>query len=238
MMPPELTLVTVIFIAIFVQSLVGFGSGLIAMPLLAAALGLRVAAPTFALLALLMELLMLARYHEQFTFGAVWRLMLTIVVGIPIGILTARHIDERVMLFVLGCVVCGYGLYGLLAPRLPRLDGRGWPFVMGLLSGILSGAYNTGGPPLIIYGTSKRWLPQEFKANMQSMFLVGSVVLVFGHVVGGSFTAVVLRYVLLALPVALAALLVGFRVEQRIRPAAFRRGVLALLVVLGLTLIF
>lgn len=237
-MPNELILIVVIFVAIFVQSLVGFGSGLIAMPLLASALTLKIASPTFALVALVMELVMLARYRAEFAFGAVWRLMVTIVLGIPVGIASARWLDERIMLFCLGVVVCGYGLYGLFAPRLPHLKGRGWPFGMGFASGVLSGAYNTGGPPLIIYATSQRWLPQAFKANMQSMFLVGSVALVTGHLLGGSITGTVLRYAALALPVALVALLTGFRLERYIRPAAFRRAVLVLLVGLGLTLIF
>jgi len=237
-MHPELLIIATLFFAIFVQSLIGFGSGLIAMPILAAALTLKVASPFFSLVALGMELTMLARYRAEFRLDSVWRLMLTIVIGIPLGIYGARLIDERVMLFLLGVIVSGYGVYGLVSPRLPNLEGRGWPFGMGLLSGLLTGAYNTGGPPLVIYATSQRWQPQEFKANMQSMFIVSSFTLIIGNLVGGHYTPLVLRYVAFGLPFALLGMFVGFKPERYVHPAVFRKGVLVLLVVLGLTLIF
>lgn len=237
-MPPELTIILVTFVALFAQSLVGFGAGLISMPLLAAALGLKVASPLFSLVALVLELVILVRYRTEFNFGAVWRLMLMSIIGIPIGIASAGFINERFMLLLLGIVVFGYGAYALVSPHVPQLNGPAWPYVMGFLSGLLTGAYNTGGSPLIIYGTGKAWSPQEFKANIQSLFIVSSFVLIVGHLLSGNYTPLVLRYFLVATPAAVLAIAAGFMLEGLISPPTFRKGVLVLLVVLGLTLIF
>lgn len=237
-MSPEIVVVLVIFGAVLVQSLVGFGSALISMPLLAPVLGIKVAAPTFALLALVMEVIIIARHRADFRWRAVWRLMVAALIGIQIGVRAASLVDERVMLILLGMITSGYGIYALTRPLLPKLEHPVWAYGLGFLSGILSGAYNTGGPPYIIYGTSQQWSAGEFKANIQSLFIVGSLGVISGHFFNHNITPEVLRYCLFALPALAVGLLLGFYLDHHIDPTKFRKGVLMMLVVLGLTLIF
>jgi hypothetical protein len=146
-------------------------------------------------------------------------------------------VDDRLAQTILGVIVLAYGLYALISPQLPRLEGRGWPFGLGLIAGLLTGAYNTGGPPLIIYGTSQRWSPREFKANIQSLFLVASLGVITGHSAVGNMTGHTLRLALITIPAVMIALVAGRIAERYINPPAFRRAVLALLIVLGATLI-
>ena len=51
----------------------------------------------------------------------------------------------------------------------------------GLLSGILTGAYNVGGPPVVIYADARRWTPDAVRSNLQSFFLLKGVMLVGVH---------------------------------------------------------
>jgi hypothetical protein len=113
-----------------------------------------------------------------------------------------------------------------------------WAFGFGFVSGLLSGAYNTGGPPYVIYGATQRWEQREFKANIQGVFMVSSVMVTTGHALSGGYTPEVLRLLGFALPAIVLGLGVGFMLEPRISPTAFRRAVLVLLLVLGLSLIF
>jgi hypothetical protein len=236
-MPDELYISLIMLGAAFVQSCVGFGMGLIAMPLLAPRLGFAVASPMFSLIALAVEIVMLAQHRAEFRFDRVWRLAIPLAIGIPIGIAAQDVIDDRIAQVFLGLVVMGYALYALISPQLPRLAGRGWPFGLGFISGLLTGAYNTGGPPLIIYGTSQRWSPREFKASIQSLFVVSSLGVIIGHTLAGNLTVNTLRLALITIPAVMIALLAGRVAERYINPPAFRRAVLILLIVLGATLI-
>jgi uncharacterized protein len=149
----------------------------------------------------------------------------------------AQRLDERLVMIGLGVLMVGYALYLLLGWRVPQLSRRSGA-LFGFASGLLQGAFNSGGPPLVMYGTSQQWSPQAFKSNIQSLFLVGGVLAVISHFASGHVTALVWQYYLLMIPGALLALVAGFALDRYIHPQRFRTAVLILLIVLGLTLIF
>lgn len=227
----------VVFLAIFTQSLTGFGLALVSMPLLAAALGIQTAAPLVALVALLAELILLIYFRQALNLSVVWRLALASVFGVPVGVLALRRLDEGVILAALGLVVAGYALYALLNLRLPALDGSLWAYLAGFLAGVLGGAYNTSGPPVIIFGHSRGWPPAGFKANLQGFFLVNSVVILAAHLWAGNVTAAVWGHLLVSLPAIGLGLWAGLSLDRRIDPAAFRRLVLVVLLLLGIRLL-
>jgi uncharacterized membrane protein YfcA len=228
----------VIFIAIFTQSLTGFGSALVAMVLLPPLLGLQVAAPLVALVAPTTEAGLLLRYRRAVNFQPVWRLCVGAVVAIPLGVVALRRIDEKITLTILGIVVVGYALYALSNFKLPRLEQPGWAFVFGFAAGLLGGAYNTAGPPTVVYGDSRRWSPTEFKANLQSFFLVNDLLVVLSHAVSGNLTPVVWQGYLLGLPAIGLGMWAGLYCDRFLNPAAFRTVVLCLLIGLGLRMLF
>jgi uncharacterized membrane protein YfcA len=227
----------VILVAVFVQSLVGFGSAMVAMALLGAGLGLAVASPLVALMSLTLEIGILARRAAALNLGAVWRVIAGALAGVPLGMLALRRVPEHVLLPLLGLVIAGYALYGLWGRPLPPLRHPAWGYGAGLLAGLLGGAYNTSGPPVIVYGDCRRWTPPEFKSNLQAFFLVADALVVLGHAASGNLTASTLTSYALALPAILLGLGLGLRLERRLAPAAFRRLALLLLLALGARLI-
>ena len=135
-------------------------------------LGVRTAVPLVVLVTGTLEAILLVRYRSAFNFKAVWPLTLASIFGIPVGVWALRGLDEEVLLTVLGAVMAGYALYALLNFKLPELKHPAWAILFGFCAGLLSGAYSVGGPPAIIYGSCRRWNPQEFKSNLQGFFLV------------------------------------------------------------------
>ena len=227
----------VIFLAVFTQTLSGFGVALVSMALLPGIIGIRVASPLVALVSLVLEAFLLWRYYEALSLKAVWRLALASLAGIPIGIWLLNRADERIVLGLLGVVIVGYALYALLQLRLPGLSAPVWAYLSGFLSGMLSGAYNTGGPPVILYGDCRRWLPGEFKGNLQGFFLFNSTFVLISHAVSGNLTLTVWQNFLWALPALAVGIISGISLERYLDPAAFRKVVLVLLVVMGLRMI-
>jgi hypothetical protein len=227
----------VVLLALFTQSLSGFGLALVSMPLLVPVVGIQTAAPLVALIALFGEIILLVYYREALNLGVVWRLALASVVGTPVGILLLRLAPERLVLGLLGFVVAGYALYALLNLRLPRLEGSLWAYTAGFLAGVLGGAYNTSGPPVILYGNCRRWSRDSFKSNLQGFFVVNSVVVLLSHGVAGGFTAEVWGLVPFGLGAAVVGIVAGTGLDKRLNPETFRKVVLVLLLVLGVRLL-
>lgn len=227
----------VVFLAVLTQSVSGFGSALVAMAFLPAMIGIQAATPLVALVAISLEALLLVRYHRAMQVRAILPILAASIVGIPLGIYYLRKIDEEIVLGVLGVVIAGYAGYALLKINLPVLRNIAWGLLAGLLAGMLGSAYNTSGPPVIIYGDSQRWKPEEFKANLQGFFIINSLLVVLAHLVGGNITGEVWRLFLWGLPALLVGVLLGTSLDRWISPAVFRKIALWILLVMGLRLI-
>ncbi len=231
---PNLLPLLVLLLGIFVQSLTGFGSGLVSMAFLPTILSVRTSVPLVALVTGTTELFLLLRYRSAFKLGNVWRMTLASVVAIPLGGWALGWMNEDILLTILGLIIFGYALYALLNFRLPALAHPAWALLAGFLAGLLSGAYSVGGPPAIIYGTCRRWEPEEFKSNLQGFFLVNDVLAIVVHGFNARLTPIVGQYYLLALPVLALGILAGTRLDRYLDPPTFRKLALLLLVVMGL----
>ena len=226
----------IIFLGAFTQSLTGFGIALVAMALLPPLLGLPIASPLVAGISLALEALMLVRYREALKINSIWRVLAASLIGAPLGVYFLSRINENIALFLLGLVISGYALYALTGFRLPELGHPIWAWAAGLVSGMLGGAYNTSGPPVVIYGNCRRWDAGEFKSNLSGFFLFNSIMVVTSHLWSGHYTADVTRILWFALPAMLLGFFAGQTLDRWISPEMFRKMVLAVLVALGMRL--
>jgi uncharacterized protein len=226
----------VIFAAVLLQTLVGFGSAIVAMALLPYMIGLLVAAPLVALVAATLQAVVLVYWRQALTWHAIRRLSVGMVLGVPLGVLALRRFEAGILLPVLGGVIVAYSLYALVNLRMPEMRDSRWAYGIGVLSGVLGGAYNVSGPPVVVYGQCRGWSPAQFKVNLQAFFLLGDALVIVGHGVAGHLTPAVWQTYVFALPAIVLGLIVGLALERFIRAAAFRRMALILLGVLGVRL--
>jgi uncharacterized membrane protein YfcA len=134
-------------------------------------------------------------------------------------------------------LLIGYGLYNLIHPKLPVLTSRIWAYGFGFVAGILGGAYNTNGPPVIIYGTLRRWSPERFRATLQGYFFPNGLVIMLRHILGRLWTRQVFQLFGPALPLVLAAIFLGAPLNRRIPARRSDRLIYVILIVLGLILL-
>jgi uncharacterized membrane protein YfcA len=207
------------------------------MAFLPGLLGVQTAVPLMVLVSASMEGFLLIRLWAHFNLQAVWRLMLTAVLGIPLGVWALRGLSERSLLLVLGVILDGYALYALFNFRLPGLEHPAWAYPVGFVSGLLSGTYGVGGPPVIIYAACRGWNPGEFKSNLQGLFLIGNSLALVSHAIAGNLTRPVWSNYWYALPVIALGLLAGTVMDRFVNPQLFRKLVLVLLVIMGLRFI-
>lgn len=226
----------VVFLGCFTQSLTGFGVALVTMALLPSLIGLQVATPLVALVGIVLEVLILIRYRESLKIRSILGLIISCIVSVPVGVVYFRRLDENFALFLLGLIIAVYAIYALTGFRLPALHHPIWAWMFGFVGGLLGGAYNTSGPPAVVYGNCRKWTPQEFKSNLAGYFLVGSMMVVSTHWLSGNFTSIVWSNFWVTSPALLLGFLLGQSMDRWINPESFRRIVLVMLVVLGFRL--
>ena len=241
-MPPELLYVLpILFLAALCRATFGFGDALLAMPPLVLALGAPVATPLMALVAFTIGVGILLRGWREVDWGEAWRLIAASALGIPLGIVLLRQAPERWIKVALGLIVVGYALYSLARQRAatpgPRLQSPRWAWPFGFVAGLLGGAYNTNGPPAVVYGTLRGWEPQRFRATLQGYFLPAGGLVVVAHGLSGLWTAEVGWLYLGALPAVGAGLALGSWLHPKLPPGRFDVALNVLLLVLGALLL-
>lgn len=223
----------VLFLCAFIRSAVGLGDALLAIPLLGMIMSLSTASPVVALAGFTMSLSILVANRETVDFQSAWRLIVASLVGIPFGVFLLHTAPERVVKSVLGLVLVVYGVYNLLTPGVPHVhhEKYAWPF--GFLAGVLGGAYNTSGPPVVIYGTLRRWSPEYFRATMQCYFFFTFLATIISHSVARLLTPLVFELFLWSLPGIGVGIYLGGKVHRMIPQQMFSRVLFSLLVVIG-----
>jgi uncharacterized membrane protein YfcA len=227
----------VIFLATLIRSAFGFGEALVAVPLLALRMPVEVAAPLSVLVSITVAAAVVLEDWHQVHLGSAWRLVLSTLLGIPLGLLLLAAVSGPVVKAVLAVVIMAFSAYGL-ARRTPlelHDDRLAWLF--GFAAGVLGGAYGMNGPPLVIYGTLRRWSAEQFRATLQGYFLPASVVGMAGYWLAGLWVCAVTRYYLLSLPVAVAAIFLGRVINRRLAGPRFLPYVHVGLIVIGTLLL-
>jgi hypothetical protein len=230
---PILLAMGIIFISAFVRSAIGFGDALIAMPLLAMTLGIQIATPLVAFAASTIAVTILARNWRSVDIRSAWRLILLSLAGIPFGLVLLRVAPEYMVKAILGVLLILYGLYSLVTPALPVIRSERSAYIFGFVAGVLGGAYNTNGPPIVMYGLLRRWPPENFRATLQCYFLFTGLSILIGHGLAGLWTPFVLRLYLYSIPLIMLAIYAGGRINNHIPRDFFSRIVYAFLIVIG-----
>lgn len=234
---PE-AVVGIVFAAALLRSALGFGDAVVAMPLLTMAVGLKTASPIVAFIGPTISLLILARNWRKVEFRSAGRLVAATLVGIPVGIYGLARLPEEPLKVLLGLVILGYGVFGLVRPA-ARIEGeRPWlAWAVGWTAGVLGGAYNTNGPPVVAYGMLKGWPPERFRATLQGYFLPTGAAILAGHGLAGLWTGEVLRGYLYALPAIVLGVALGGLLHKKLPQAIFAKLVYISLAAMGALLL-
>jgi len=104
---------------------------------------------------------------------------------------------------------------------------------VGVASGLLNGALNEGGPPVIIFVTLQGWGKDDAKATLQFFFLFVQVLTIAQLVAHGVLQPYHLYYDAVGLPAAALGIGVGVAVYNRLDVVLFTRIVVAAMLVTG-----
>ncbi len=233
----QFVFITIIVLgASIIQALFGFGFGLISVPLMIFFVDL----PTAIVTATAVSTVSCAvQWWESRAVQAremAQRLVLSALFGMPFGLWLLLNLDARLMKGILGVVVL-IGVFlsikGFDLQRLPKT----FDYAMGVISGVLSTATSTNGPPLVFLLHARHFEPREFRAVLNRVFTFLNFLTVVIFTLAGKMTAEALQLALFSIPVMGLGVFVGTRLRAKINPDHFRNLVIGLLTLSGLSAI-
>lgn len=226
----------VVLLAYWVRGMAGFGSGLIAVPLLTLMWPVTLVVPVVVALDYLGSVGQGIGNVSQVAWREQLVLIPFMVIGVGGGLWLLHAVSTARLARILGGFVIVYALYQMLP--LPDLRAsRAAASYCGFLGGLVGTLFGTGGPFYVIYLNLRGLDRSVFRATFAMNFLIDGGVRLAAFVAAGLFHRQTLGYLLAAVPIAGAGLYVGGRVQTGLSPRAFLIVIRVLLLASGLALL-
>ena len=195
-----------------------------------------VAAPLSVLVSITVAAIIILQDWKKIHVKSAGWLVLSTVFGIPLGLWLLTSVEEQIVKLILGVIIVLFSIYSILgkSPVVLKEDKMNWLLGCGFVAGILGGAYGLNGPPLVIYGSLRRWSPQHFRATLQGYFLPASIAGMIGFYISGLWTAEVNHYYLISLFTIIPAIFLGRILNRQLSAEGFLKWVYVGLLLIGI----
>ena len=226
----------VVFAAYLVRGIAGFGSALIALPLLSLRFPLVVIVPLVVLLDYIGSLGQGVKARDEIAWGDLLPLIPFTLLGATTALYLFDTLESQTLSRLLGVFVILFAIYQLLPT--PQVRGsRISSLPYGYLGGLMGTLFGIGGPFYVIYLTIRGLSSSQFRASFAAYFTLDATARLVGYGVLGFLSAPMWRMFAAVLPVAILALWIGGRLHVGLEPLAFKRIISGLLLVSGITLL-
>ena len=229
----------IFLLAGFTQGASGFGSSLVAMPLLTLFMDVQTAVPLCMLNSLLITLCLSLQLRRHIEWARIKPLLIGCLPGILFGIFVLKNVSNSVLQICLGLLVVGYALYSLLLTKRQYSGELSslWAYLAGFLTGGIGSSLGAGGPPTIIYVSLTAWTNDEIKATLSIFFFIAGVFVALGHAVSGLTTGIILRQLMYSAPFTVIGVLGGIMLYSRINRRYYIKTMLWLLLFMGIAML-
>jgi len=212
---------------------VGFGFGLVAIPVLLLYLEPQQTVVVSNSLIGIVMAMVLARTWRHLKLRASIGLVIGGMAATPIGVLALNSASPSALRITIAIVIIFLGLFSLSSVQLPFAQRRPAGLIFGFLTSLAVTTIGIGGPMGAIYAIAQRWNAETVRA-MLALFFLTSDIMAFALYVG---TGLVTRDTLANIGVMIPGLVIGCGLAAvlvtRINERIFRHAVVAVIVVAG-----
>ena len=224
-------------IGYIVLGMVGFGTVLVAAPVLAHSMPVSSIVPLLAVMDCAATTTNGIRLGSKVERGELVRIVPLMVLGSVAGAYLLLTIPGRPMMAALGLFLIGYALYGLFGRPPTALIPRFWVFPLGFLGGVFSAMFGSGGFVYALY--LARRLPDRdaVRATQSALLSLATLTRVIIFAIAGVYSD--LRLLVLALclvPAMVLGMWIGERITLRLTREQFLRVLHVVLIAGGTTL--
>jgi len=168
-----------------------------------------------------------------------WRFSAILFVTILLSAQLITQLPRDLLLIMLGLFITVFAILQIIGWA-PQMAGRARIWVetgMALIGGFFGGMTGIWGPPTVLYLTALNTPKTESVRVQGVMYGAGSLILLVSHLKSGVLNASTAPFSALLVVPAIGATLIGFRMQDRMNQALFRKATLGLLVIAGLNLL-
>jgi uncharacterized membrane protein YfcA len=228
-----IVIIIVVLLAGSIQGLVGFGSGLVMVPVLVLYFEPKVLVPMALLHGLVMNGALAMGARRSVEPKRVAPILITGIFGIPFGALLLIFLLPEYIKLLIGVVIVAFGLM-LLSGRTFRVRNETrTSLLVGSISGLLNGSISMSGPPVILFFSNQKVRKGNFRANLVFYFFILNIVTLLVFYFMGIMTLEVMIIAGILLPAALIGIGAGSLVSKHVNEKLFRRIALLLVTAAG-----
>ncbi len=224
-----------VFLAGVTSGLTGFGFALVTVPVLVIVLPPKVVVPIISLLSNLTHAIIMVETWRWLQPRRIWPLMVTGVIGIPLGTYLLLALAPQTLKIMIGAVTALAAIAMLIGFTRPVRNEKLAFFPIGFISGLLTGSTAMGGPPVVLFFSNQGVDKQVCRANFTLFFTITSLVAIPSQLAGGLLTSQVWTYALAFSPALLLGTFVGIRLARIMTDKAFRKLTLFIIIATGLS---
>lgn len=231
-------ILSIILLAYFMFGVSGFGSSLVAVPLLSHLLPLQSAVMLALVLDLISAIGLSQKDRRHVRCDELKFIIPFALVGIVAGAAMLSQIPQGPLLFVLGILVTSVALRYVLLGSGGRTISRGWSVPAGLAGGAASALFGTGGPAYMSYFGHRLEHRSELRATFSGLLVLDGGLRVVVFIASGLFfSALDFKMLAAALPVMMLGLYFGHRAHSALSNQQIKFLTTVLLFASGLSLI-
>lgn len=236
--PLQYGLVVLILITAYTfRGVTGFGSGLIAIPLLVLIIPISIVVPMMVLLDFTASVSHSIKHREVAQWKMIYPLLPFTLVGVLFALFIFKTVDTTLLVKSMGVVVLLFALYSLFSPTLHHHGGKLWAVPAGIFGGLVGTLFGTGGPFYVIYLQLRHLDKGVFRATVASIFMIDGGIRVSGFLLSGFFIHETLLLAALGLPIMALAMYLGAHIHTSISQITFHRAIGVLLLGSGVALL-
>lgn len=226
-----------IALAYIVFGIAGFGTALVAGPILILFMPLSKIVPLLVLLDFVAAFGNLLPSRREVAKPELLRLLPCMAIGCTLGVIFLLNLKSDLLLLLMGLFISAYAVYGLWVKARPAQLSAAWAVPMGTVGGLFGALFGSGGFLYAIYLNSR--LPKEAaRATQSALISCSTVVRLSLFVIAGVYAELpLLMLALCLLPAMALGLWIGRRLTLRLSREAFVRLVTWLVLASGIALI-
>ncbi len=229
--------ICILFGAYFIRGIAGFGSALVAVPLLTLKLDFIVVVPLIAVLDYLASVGQGMKERKHISFADLWPLFPFTFLGVSLGVYLLSKLETRVMALCLATFILSFAVYSLL-PVKEYHGGRKWAIPAGFMGGVVGAIFGTGGPFYVIYFRLRGLNKTRFRATISISFVVDGSLRILGFVLSDVLNLQLTLLIVCSIPLIWFGMFVGGRIHTNITQQNFTKIVSVILFGSGIALFF
>ncbi len=227
----------VILLAYVIFGLSGFGSTILAVPLLAHFLPVAFLVPMMVLLDIAASLVVGTRGREQVAGRELRWLIPFMLVGVLLGVTLLVKVPQDWLRAALGVFAAAVGLHSVVNPVLHRTISRGWSVPAGLVGGAIASVFGAGGPIYATYLSGRLRDKGEIRATISTLVSVSAMSRAIVYAVTGLLNVAILVAGAALVPFVLLGLRLGNRIHIGLTQVQMRRAIGLVLIGSGASLL-